>query len=1139
MKYGFREKIQTAAGISRSIRPQVASLSMDDFRTEMRTLVASILDEKGNSDLMRAPENSNFDSTNMVNPNDHCRACQGFGHFAYECPTAKRQNSDRSRQFRNNSDSSRRFRDDSRSNNRYSNFGPQNRQKNPEFSRSNFRNNDEDRPRSNSYRSNNDQRSDKYQDRQHTNRQRSVQWSSAAIKAHTGSSDEDPDLSDGSECESDVSGLVTAMMTNPITPDLSYIRTPAFAMGKLDGNIRSLVAFDSGSGITLISKEMAQSLQKRHDNQIEILPWTRGLQQAAGDSMKTDGAIPISVRIHKILFEFPAIITPSLVSDILIGNDVMDKLGLCIDFADHVVRYKKREIPFVCHPSELRHLKAVSANSVLLSPHSCNFVQVEIPNFQSKIAIFEEFSTLALHYPLYVGRTLNNVNEGKSVLQIINPTSKPIQISKDTPIAWAKPISETKLGSTDTFESLYDPVAAVFASEFGPNCATISCPTGIPGQSHRAALGHLANHSEVARVGSKITPTKLSEGLFDAGPGQPANPVQEVVGDGNASISFDINTDLTHREQDSIRSLLASYTSNFREKEGGPGWGLKQGRKFHIDLAPNTKPIRARIPRRSPGENELIRKQDEDWQKKGYIQDSTSEWAMPLLMIPKKDGSKRTVQDMRKVNYETIHDSYPLNRTEDIIGFLGAEKGVLITELDATSGFHQVPVDEETRPLTAYISANGLKERCFMPQGARNAAQTFQRNMDIIFSGLTWKTMVAYIDNIYIRTTGGIGPHLSALKEVMDRAKWANLKFKPSKCHFAYQKLEVLGHVITPEGIHVMRNKIDKVANAPIPKNVNEIYTFLGLANYYRRFIRNFADIARPLYALLKKDVKFNWGSDQQHAYDSLKLALTTTPTLAYPDYSKPFINDPDSSEFCIGAILGQKDELGRERPVEFYSRTLLPREINYSQTEKEALAIIESEEHFHPYIYGAKHFIRTDHQALQWLLTQKEPKGRIARWVARLQNYDFELTHRPGKLHSNADAMTRPPIAQPPTTTAAISSKFALKMENLAKDQQKDPDLMPYIAYLKGESLKMDSKTENLVKREVDNLFFRDDLLYRTWKNTNPQGRAEIFSQIAIPAKWRDEILQECHDSMIGGHLGFVKTLMKIRERYWWSTLR
>ena len=351
----------------------------------------------------------------------------------------------------------------------------------------------------------------------------------------------------------------------------------------------------------------------------------------------------------------------------------------------------------------------------------------------------------------------------------------------------------------------------------------------------------------------------------------------------------------------------------------------------------------------------------------------------------------------------TKKDAYPLPRIDEMLNTLAGSHW--FSTLDLASGYWQVAMHPRDKEKTAFVTRYGTYEFNVMPFGLCNAPATFQRLMDRVYDGIAWKFVVVYLDDtiVYSRT---FDDHLRHLNEVFYRIRKAGLRLNIEKCNFWMQRLPFLGHIIAPSGIAPDPAKIEAVQKIRLPRNVTELRSFLGLAGYYRQFIQNFSAIAKPLNRLLQKDEPYRWTHVQQEAFIELKNRLTAAPILAYPDFRKTFILATDASYYGFGATLSQLDHNRKEHPIAYASKSLRKEEVNYGATELECAAVVWAIEHFHKYL-GTTHFILvTDHSALKWLRSA-EPKGRIGRWILKLQPYNFEILHKPGRIHSNVDALS------------------------------------------------------------------------------------------------------------------------------------
>ncbi|UYV75458.1 hypothetical protein LAZ67_13000337 [Cordylochernes scorpioides] len=391
----------------------------------------------------------------------------------------------------------------------------------------------------------------------------------------------------------------------------------------------------------------------------------------------------------------------------------------------------------------------------------------------------------------------------------------------------------------------------------------------------------------------------------------------------------------------------------------------------------DAKPSKKMPYRVSPSERKVIQEEVDRMMEMGVVQPSESPWASPVVLVRKKDGSVRFCVDYRGLNKMTKKDVYPLPRVDDALDCL--KEANIYSTIDLKAGYWQIGIDEADREKTAFITPDGLFEFKVMPFGLCNAPATFERMMDNLLKGLRWTICLCYLDDVVI-FADNFPDHLRRLEVVLNCFKRAGLKLNPGKCSFGASNIKILGHQVNKDGIRPDDDKIKAVNQFPIPKNLQQLRSFLGLSSYYRRFIKNYADIARPLNSLLSKGTKFQWNTDQERAFQKLKNALTSKPVLGHFDDDAPTELHTDASVYGIGAVLAQKQGNG-EKVIAYASRTLLKSEKNYSTTERECLAIVWAIGKFRPYLFGRPFKVITDHHSLCWLTNLKDPADLLGRF--------------------------------------------------------------------------------------------------------------------------------------------------------------
>ena len=491
---------------------------------------------------------------------------------------------------------------------------------------------------------------------------------------------------------------------------------------------------------------------------------------------------------------------------------------------------------------------------------------------------------------------------------------------------------------------------------------------------------------------------------------------------------------LNESQKEQLAALLREYKDQFSRSSHDLGSsGLAENT---IRTVQNCKPVYQRPYRIPLAKQEFARKEIELMAEKNLIEPSYSPWTSPVVLVPKRDGSTRFCIDYRKLNEVTIPDKHPLPNPEDTLGALGGSKW--FSTVDLKSGFHQILIKESDRPLTAFsIPGSGLWQFRVLPFGLINSGSVFERLMERVFDRLTFKFLLIYLDDIIIYSKT-FEAHLEHLREVLQRLKMANLKLNCKKCSLFCQIVSFLGHQVSQQGIETEPEKVSAIREWPQPRNVKEVRQFVGLASYYRKFMPSFATICKPLHKLTEKDQKFVWTAETQSAFDTIKMLQTTAPVLSYVDRKGTgFILDTDASNVGLGSVIHQLQN-GEEKVIGYYSRCLTRAERKYCTTRRELLAVVASVKHFHHLLYGQQFVIRSDHGSLRWILNFRNTgEGQLARFLETLSAYTFQLQYRAGRVHSNADAMSRRPCYEDNCQYCErYEAKYCPNLTNSSSDQ-------------------------------------------------------------------------------------------------------
>ena len=457
--------------------------------------------------------------------------------------------------------------------------------------------------------------------------------------------------------------------------------------------------------------------------------------------------------------------------------------------------------------------------------------------------------------------------------------------------------------------------------------------------------------------------------------------------------------------QQELKSLVQRYSHVFSKDEFD--LGTAEGVQHHINTG-SAKPFRQTLRRHPDKYLPIIDQQVDLMIQQGIVELSKGPYASNILLVKKKDNSVRACLDLRQLNQQVRDsnnvDTYPLPLISSCLDSLGGSKW--FSTFDLRSGYHQISIYPPDKPKTTFLTRRGAFQFTKLPFGCCNGPATCQRLMDVAMSGLNFAICLIYLDDIIVHSST-LEEHIKRLEAVFERLEQVNLKLKPSKCHLLQKSVIFLGHWITQEGITADPEKIRVVADWPTPTCVKEIRSFTGFASYYRRFIDGFADTAKPLYELTKKNARYEWSARHQHSFEQLKYKLTHPPVLAMPMDEGEYILDTDCSDMAASAVLSQIQG-GEERVISYASKTLSKPEQQYCVTRKELLAVVSFVKQFRCYLVGRSFRIRTDHASLQYLHKSVNLLGQSARWLQFLEEFSYKIEQRKGTLHSNADGLTR-----------------------------------------------------------------------------------------------------------------------------------
>lgn len=613
------------------------------------------------------------------------------------------------------------------------------------------------------------------------------------------------------------------------------------------------------------------------------------------------------------------------------------------------------------------------------------------------------------------------------------------------------------------------------------------------------------------------------------------------------------------REHDTLAELVREFPKVFSLGDEP----LTISHQFYHEIRYTGEPVFKRSYPIALKHREEIKRQIEEMIAGGIIQPSRSPYNHPLVPIKKKDGRIRLCLDFRKLNERLSDDRYPLPRIDSLLARLG--KGKMFTCLDLRQGYHQVPLSPGSREKTAFSTPDGHYEYLTLPFGLKDAPAAFQRIINQVLTGLIGDIGFVYLDDIVVMGDTW-ETHCDNIRRVLHRLQEANLSLKLSKCSFFKEEVEYLGHVISGEGIKPQPSKVRAMKEYPRPEILKELQGFLGVANYYRKFVPGFASIAKPLVELTKGEKttsnkrKVVWTEKALDAFEKLKGALSQDVVLTFPNFQKAFVLVTDASKFALGGALQQEDSNGALRPLSYFSRQLKGAELNYSTVEREALAIVFGLRFNRTIIQGYPVVIHTDHKPLRYLFQNKEGSDRLARWRMAIADYDIRVEYIPGKDNVLADALSRIREADHPLDdvlvgavtrgaggrnnsdhaagVAGASGKRKPQGEDhhapiqvwtlgeLKNAQDADALWNKIKQHCRGDVI-ISGKQKGIPGNISDYEVRSDGLLY----NITLGAYGNKICRVVVPKIWQDTAVRLAHSPPISGHGGILATLERLKR--------
>ena len=804
---------------------------------------------------------------------------------------------------------------------------------------------------------------------------------------------------------SEQSKRVQQTLARDYDPGESY-----YVWGELHVDVpAALFVIDTGAMVSMINKNVFDEIPLH--SRPEVRQTTVDLKSVTTQEVKTYGVTTLVVNIQGKRLEHEFWICEMSESGV-IGMDLLRAQKAMIDLAHDKLILGDKLIRVSNSSGQRVASKVVARAAVEIPPGREAIINARVYNkrtrgkkgFQS-CALIEPARGMFHRTGAVVARVIVAANQPEVPVRVFNPSERPITIYKNTVLGKFTSPDAIKVHHSAQTESSADSVSQ-------PRSAIVNQGGKTVRLTAKSNNGQPRNAKQNAGERKQPQQPNLTGG--DAGRPPDNCDTRSAFGSKvpeHMQTLYDSSVEkLSEEHKPLVANLLTEYADVFAKSSTDVG---KTHLVQHIIDTGNEKPIQERVRRFPYEQSKEIAKQVETMKEQGIIQESKSRWASNVVLVKKKDGTWRMCVDYRRLNMKTKNtDPYMLPRIDETLDRLSKAK--YFSTLDLLSGYHQVELSPESKSKTAFIvprmSPNHWEYK-MMPFGLSGAPRTFQRLIDQLLRGLEYEIAMAYLDDIIVFSMT-VEQMIARLKIVLQRLREAGLKLKAKKCALFQTETIYLGHVISADGVSCDPAKVQAVQNWLPPQTVKQVRAFLGTVGYYKRFIKGYADIARPLYQLTRKHPKFVWNERCQHAFEVLKGKLIIAPIMAYPQEEGDYILDTDASAYAIGAVLSQmqKQEDGStaEKVIAYASRILHPRETRYCVRRREMLAIVHFVKYFRPYLWGRKVLIRTDHASLRYVKTMKEPSDQFHRWIERLEEVEYTIEVRQGVNHGNADGLSR-----------------------------------------------------------------------------------------------------------------------------------
>lgn len=732
----------------------------------------------------------------------------------------------------------------------------------------------------------------------------------------------------------------------------------------INDHTRLMMLVDTGASVTCLSYNFLNIIRQSGQRCVLYKCEDKPLTSINGSSLHILGQVFVRVRLAQFLLRIPVYVISNMDRHFVLGNDTLAKYRMIVDYEKQHLYVKSNATVYL-------------NKDVTVPPNSS--MQICCRSFPSVAAgvVGQIFQKPALcRSGISAMLSISTVQPDQLIYyQIKNNSDKPVTLKRNSRIGYLCALNQRR------------------KRKYTPKPTSYSNNQNLPSVDTENNMND--NDFDIPDCIHK-----------DRATASEINSIQQ-----HSALQFDLSkTTLNSEEKSELIKILNLNRDVF--STGPYDLGELKGAEFTITLLPGAKPFRSRPYRASPKQREIIDQQIADLLKADVIEECNGVYASPALIVEKHDehgrvSGHRLCVDLRQLNAQIQPNIFPLPLISDMIDSMGGAR--YFSVIDCAQGYHQIRVAEDSRDYTGFVTHSGLWRYKRLPFGISTAPSYFSSKLSELFRKLLYKGVMVYIDDIIVSSTCAKS-HLELLQEVFSILRKANLKIKASKCKFAVSEVKFLGHILSAEGVQADPAKLKVVKEYETPKNIKTLRAFLGLTNYFRRFIPNYSRIAQPLTKLLKVDTPFVWSDDCQTAFEALKEKLISPPIVAYPNYSDPFLLYTDASGKAISGILSQIQDTAsgpQERVIAFFARNMLPAEVNYNTHERELLAIYYSLLQAKSYIEFSRVDIITDCKALCEIVEKRPVSARLGKWLYFMNQFSYKMRYRPGS-RNHADGLSR-----------------------------------------------------------------------------------------------------------------------------------